>query len=179
MIKREFGIFLIVGSLTVLVDFAVYRGLLWLDITSIDLAKGVSFLAGTIFAYFANRFWTFGHQSIAAGSVGRIHRWSRHDGTLLVARDLPRNKGAYLDGASVLLLPLDSLGHDGFDIVALDVESGESRVVVHVDRDAERFALGNDPKHWAAFGRRGTQPILTIWAGKGLLGEDRKRLIQY
>ena len=72
MIKREFGIFLIVGSLTVLVDFAVYRGLLWLDITSIDLAKGVSFLAGTIFAYFANRFWTFGHQSIAAGSVGRF-----------------------------------------------------------------------------------------------------------
>ncbi|MBK8590451.1 MAG: hypothetical protein IPN77_15225 [Sandaracinaceae bacterium] len=68
----------------------------------------------------------------------------------------------------MLLLPLDSLGHDGFDIVALDVESGESRVVVHVDRDAERFALGNDPKHWAAFGRRGTQPILTIWAGKGL-----------
>ena len=72
MIKREFGIFLIVGSLTVLVDFAVYRGLLWLDVTSIDLAKGVSFLAGTIFAYFANRFWTFGHQSIAAGSVGRF-----------------------------------------------------------------------------------------------------------
>lgn len=72
MIKREFGIFLIVGSLTVLVDFAVYRGLLWLDVTSIDLAKGVSFLAGTVFAYFANRFWTFGHQSIAAGSVGRF-----------------------------------------------------------------------------------------------------------
>lgn len=72
MIKREFGIFLIVGSLTVLVDFAVYRGLLWLDITSIDFAKGVSFLAGTVFAYFANRFWTFGHQSIAAGSVGRF-----------------------------------------------------------------------------------------------------------
>jgi hypothetical protein len=106
--------------------------------------------------------------TVTSLSAGRIHRWSRHDGTLLVARDLPRNKGAYLDGASVLLLPLDSLGHDGFDIVALDVESGESRVVVHVDRDAERFALGNDPKHWAAFGRRGTQPILTIWAGKGL-----------
>ncbi len=72
MIKRELGIFLIVGSLTVLVDFAVYRGLLWLDVASIDLAKGVSFLAGTVFAYFANRFWTFGHQSIAAGSVGRF-----------------------------------------------------------------------------------------------------------
>jgi putative flippase GtrA len=72
MIKREFGIFLIVGSLTVLVDFAVYRGLLWLDVTSIDLAKGVSFLAGTVFAYFANRFWTFGHQSIAAGSMRRF-----------------------------------------------------------------------------------------------------------
>lgn len=72
MIKRELGIFLIVGSLTVLVDFGVYRGLLWLDIISIDFAKGMSFLAGTIFAYFANRFWTFGHQSIAAGSISRF-----------------------------------------------------------------------------------------------------------
>lgn len=104
----------------------------------------------------------------AGGRVGRVLRWSRHDGALLVARDLPPNKGAYLDGASVLLLPLDSLGHEGFDIVALDVASGESKVVVHFARDAEQFALGNDPKQWAAFGRSGRQPIVTIWAGKGM-----------
>lgn len=72
MIKRELSIFLVVGSLTVLVDFVVYRGLLWLDVTSIDIAKGISFLAGTVFAYFANRFWTFSHQSVASGSVWRF-----------------------------------------------------------------------------------------------------------
>lgn len=72
MIKRELGIFLIVGSLTVLVDFMVYRGLLWFDLTGIDIAKGISFLAGTVFAYFANRFWTFGHRSSASGSGWRF-----------------------------------------------------------------------------------------------------------
>ncbi len=106
--------------------------------------------------------------TVTSMGAGRILQWSRHSGALLVARELPRNKGAYLDGSSVLLLPLDSLGHEGFDIVALDVASGESKVLVHFVRDAERFALGNDPRQWAAFGRSGAQAIVTIWAGKGM-----------
>jgi len=72
MIKRELTIFLIVGSLTVLVDFLVYRGLHGIGNIGVDLAKGISFITGTIFAYFANRIWTFGHKDHATGSVWRF-----------------------------------------------------------------------------------------------------------
>jgi putative flippase GtrA len=72
MIKRELGIFLIVGSLTVAVDFGAYRGLVWLGITGVDAAKAIGFLAGTLFAYLSNRFWTFGHRSHAPGTLWRF-----------------------------------------------------------------------------------------------------------
>ncbi|MBI5922478.1 MAG: GtrA family protein [Betaproteobacteria bacterium] len=72
MIKRELGIFLIVGSLTVLVDFGAYRSLVWLGLAGVNMAKAIGFLAGTIFAYYANRFWTFGHKPHAPGSMWRF-----------------------------------------------------------------------------------------------------------
>lgn len=72
MIKRELSTFLIVGVLTVLVDFVTYRALVWLGELSVDLAKAIGFLAGTLFAYFANRFWTFGHKSSVPGSLWRF-----------------------------------------------------------------------------------------------------------
>lgn len=72
MIRREAVIFLIVGSLTVLVDFLCYRSLLHFNLSH-SLAKGVSFILGTIFSYFANRFWTFNHHNLLkAGSVLRF-----------------------------------------------------------------------------------------------------------
>lgn len=72
MIKRELTIFVIVGSLTVLVDFTTYRGFVFLQLLNVDMAKAVGFLTGTIFAYFANRFWTFGHKDTGTGSVLRF-----------------------------------------------------------------------------------------------------------
>jgi putative flippase GtrA len=72
MIKRELGIFLIVGTLTVLIDFGAYLSLLWLGVTGVDIAKAIGFLVGTLFAYFANRFWTFGQKSHAPGSLWRF-----------------------------------------------------------------------------------------------------------
>lgn len=72
MIRRELSIFLVVGSLTVMVDFLMYRSLIWMGIMGIDLAKATGFLSGTVFAYFANRFWTFGHKSHALGSFWRF-----------------------------------------------------------------------------------------------------------
>lgn len=72
MIKRELALFLAVGTLTVLVDFAVYRGLVWTGTVNVNVAKGVSFLVGTVFAYFANRYWTFGHYLPALGSTWRF-----------------------------------------------------------------------------------------------------------
>jgi putative flippase GtrA len=72
MIKREVLIFLIVGSLTVLVDYLSYRGLVWSGLLSIYIAKAMGFLIGTVFAYFANRAWTFGHKTHASGSAWRF-----------------------------------------------------------------------------------------------------------
>lgn len=72
MMRRELQVFLIVGVLTVLVDFATYHALLWQWPASVGLAKAVGFLTGTVFAYFANRFWTFGHRTAAPGSVVRF-----------------------------------------------------------------------------------------------------------
>lgn len=74
-IKRELAIFLIVGLLTVAIDFLLYRGILYIKpfgFENINIAKGFSFIGGTIFAYFANRFWTFNQQSTRAGSVVRF-----------------------------------------------------------------------------------------------------------
>ena len=74
-IKRELGIFLIVGLLTVVIDFLIYRGFIYLQpfgLDSINTAKGFSFISGTIFAYFANRYWTFNQQATGAGSVSRF-----------------------------------------------------------------------------------------------------------
>jgi putative flippase GtrA len=72
MIKRELVIFIIVGASTVLVDFMTYRCLIEFHVTKIDTAKTTGFLVGTLFAYFANRFWTFGRKSHVSGSAWRF-----------------------------------------------------------------------------------------------------------
>lgn len=74
-IKRELGIFLIVGLMTVAIDFVLYRSLLHFTpfgIENLNLAKGMSFIGGTLFAYVANRFWTFNRQVISPGSFSRF-----------------------------------------------------------------------------------------------------------
>ena len=72
MIKRELIIFLFVGTLTVLTDFLTYRALTQFQMTEVNIAKAIGFATGTLFAYFANRFWTFGHQQHAVASVWRF-----------------------------------------------------------------------------------------------------------
>lgn len=72
MIKQELIKFLFVGSFTVLIDFLAYSGLIWADIIEINTAKGVSFIIGTIFAYFANRLWTFDHKGSHLASAWRF-----------------------------------------------------------------------------------------------------------
>ena len=72
MIRRELGIFLVVGVLTVIIDYFVYHALVWSQLLLVHTAKGVGFVSGTVFAYFANRFWTFGHKQHATGSLWRF-----------------------------------------------------------------------------------------------------------
>jgi putative flippase GtrA len=44
----------------------------WSGLLGVDIAKATGFLVGTVFAYFANRIWTFGHKSHAPGSAWRF-----------------------------------------------------------------------------------------------------------
>lgn len=70
MLKREATVFLIVGVTTVIVDFVAYK--LLMQLIGVDIAKAVGFITGTVFAYFANRYWTFNHQVIRKNAVFRF-----------------------------------------------------------------------------------------------------------
>ena len=59
--RGELGRFLVVGATTVAIDLASYRLLMWVGL-AVALAKGLGFIAGTVFAYHANRLWTFAAQ---------------------------------------------------------------------------------------------------------------------
>jgi putative flippase GtrA len=72
MLNRELSVFIIVGTLTVIVDFLAYRGIALSEIFGVELAKAFGFIIGTIFAYFANRFWTFAHKPKVSGSAWRF-----------------------------------------------------------------------------------------------------------
>lgn len=72
MIRRQISIFLIVGVATVGVDFATYRLLGSVTDADVNLCKGLGFIAGTVFSYFANRFWTFGQVLPERGSPVRF-----------------------------------------------------------------------------------------------------------
>ena len=58
LLRSKFSRFLIVGITSVAIDFVIYLLLLFLGFET-DLAKAVSFINGAIFAYFANRGYTF------------------------------------------------------------------------------------------------------------------------
>ncbi len=72
MIRREAATFLVVGCVTVLVDFVSYSVLQAAAWVPVDVAKALGFLVGTAFAYFANRHWTFSHQEPVKGSAWRF-----------------------------------------------------------------------------------------------------------
>jgi len=72
MIKKELLFFLIIGITTVVIDLFIYSCFLWAEIGTINFAKGMGFLFGTIFSYFSNKNITFGHQSYKTGSFKRF-----------------------------------------------------------------------------------------------------------
>ncbi|GAA4249242.1 GtrA family protein [Azospirillum formosense] len=69
-LQRQASRFLVVGTTTVAIDMAAYSLLLWLGM-AVTPAKTAGFVAGTIFAYFANRMWTFG----AEGGIQTVARF--------------------------------------------------------------------------------------------------------
>jgi len=69
--RRQIGRFLIIGGLTVLLDLAVYGALLMLTAMA-GPAKAVGFLAGTAFAYAANRLITFDNAGGGGAALSRF-----------------------------------------------------------------------------------------------------------
>ena len=63
MIKKELKIFILIGVCTVIIDYLTYSAILTYTLSNKEIAKGVSFIVGTIFAYFGNRSITFSNTS--------------------------------------------------------------------------------------------------------------------
>jgi putative flippase GtrA len=76
--------FLLVGGTTVLIDFVAYRLTMAAGMTP-GPAKAAGFLTGTVFAFFANRQWTF-----AATNAGRLH-WEMPSFAIVYACSLLAN----------------------------------------------------------------------------------------
>ncbi len=112
MIRRELAVFLLVGATTVLVDYAGYSLLLVANLP-LDIAKAVGFLIGTVFAYFANKHWTFGHSEPARGSVWRF--------TLLYGLTLAAN--VLVNAAFLQILLGQRWAHTGAFLVATGVSA--------------------------------------------------------
>ena len=68
--RTQIARFLVVGTTTVAIDYAVYSLLLLMGV-AFTSSKGIGFTVGTLFAYFANRLWTFS----ARGGLDRIARF--------------------------------------------------------------------------------------------------------
>lgn len=62
---RQLSRFLVIGTTSVLIDLAVYT-LLTTTALSPHLAKGISYVAGMIFGFLGNKFWTFGSRRKSA-----------------------------------------------------------------------------------------------------------------
>ena len=58
LLEYEIARFLVVGGTTVLIDLICYFILIYMGFDT-SLSKGISFSIGTVFAYFANRNYTF------------------------------------------------------------------------------------------------------------------------
>ena len=113
MIRKEAGIFLLVGTLTVGVDFSSYHLLLMAGIGH-SLAKASGFFFGTIFAYFSNKYWTFGH---VKQNTNRVPRFAVLYAVTLGANVLVNQAMLGLMGVEVLWVNLSFLLSTGVSAV--------------------------------------------------------------
>jgi putative flippase GtrA len=72
MIQKKMMIFLVVGGMTVVVDYLVYRGLVLSGLCDTSVSKAFGFLVGSVFAFVVNCLWTFGDRDHRAGSWVRF-----------------------------------------------------------------------------------------------------------
>jgi len=65
--QQEIFRFIATGLTAVATDFGSY--LFMLDIVSADIAKGSSFILGSVVAYFMNKIWTFGNNEAVKSTL--------------------------------------------------------------------------------------------------------------
>lgn len=121
-LKLELAIFIVAGGLTVLIDFIIYRGLIYCNLLgddAINLAKSIGFIGGTIFAYFANRFWTFKNKTVSKGSIGRF--------ALIYSLSLIANIA--INHLSILILGIGILNHQTLIMVSFILATGVSAIL--------------------------------------------------
>ena len=63
------GIFIIVGLLTVLIDFFAYSLLIIYFSVDTPISKGIGFVSGVVFSYFANKKFTFQSKKTMASTI--------------------------------------------------------------------------------------------------------------
>ena len=51
--------FIVIGICTVIIDYSIYSGILTYTLLNKEVAKGIGFVTGTLFAYFGNRSLVF------------------------------------------------------------------------------------------------------------------------
>lgn len=66
--RKQLQRFLMVGGTTVFIDFAIYCLGFSCGLDK-SVAKSIAFLVGTVFAYFANKAWTFEAEKHTGGGV--------------------------------------------------------------------------------------------------------------
>lgn len=94
--------FLVTGSLTVIIDLIFYLILISFDFSTF-ISKGVSFSIGTVFAYFANRNYTF--KSSENRLIGFIVFTLLYTSTLLInifTNELVLNLTSLIDSSLML-----------------------------------------------------------------------------
>ena len=96
MIRGQAARFVVVGALTALADYGVYRLLLALEL-GISPAKAAGFVVGTTLSYLLNRSWTFG----AAGDSHAAGRFlGLYAATLIINVGVNAVAVAALDGVT-------------------------------------------------------------------------------
>lgn len=110
----EIGRFLIIGSITVGVDYVTYLSLLWLTVP-VAPAKAVGFICGAVFAFFANREITFAaagrsYASLRFGAVYLISLAVNVGVNNLVLTALPGGREIAFLAATALSAALNFVG---------------------------------------------------------------------
>lgn len=79
-VRKEVGGFLVIGILAVVIDFALFNGLLWLG-WKVWSANAVALFVSMTFAFVGNYKWTFAHREVKS----LLHAYAAFAGINLAA----------------------------------------------------------------------------------------------